>query len=350
MMFKKSKPAIFFMLIITLIAVETSAYAGGENDKTLSPYFFIEDGDPSVDHFPLKSTDVVVNISGVIADVTVIQRYTNDGARPINAAYIFPASTRAAVHGMKMKIGEKVIAAKIKERQAAIKEFNQAKSRGKSASLLKQQRPNLFSMHVSNIMPEDTIDIELHYTELLTPDDGAYEFVYPTVAGPRYSSLPEKESTETDRWINNPYLKEGAELKTAFHIGVYISTGLALQDVVCPSHETDITWSSRSIAQILLKESEKSGGNRDFILKYRLAGQKIETGLMLYQGEDENFFLLMAQPPERVVVTDICLREYIFIVDVSGSMHGFPLNTAKKLLQDLIGNLKPADKFNVILF
>jgi len=350
MMLRTRKLTICLLLIIAFISFGTSVYAGGENDKTLSPYFFIDGGDPSVDNFPLKSTNVVVNISGVIADVTVIQRYTNNGTRPINARYIFPASTRAAVHGMVMKIGEKVIVAKIKERQTARKEFNQAKKQGKSASLLKQQRPNVFSMNVANIMPEDTIDIELHYTELLIPTDGTYEFVYPTVVGPRYSSQLETEAPEMDQWVNNPYLKEDMELGTKFQIGVYISTGLTLQEVVCPSHETDIIWPTQSIAQILLNESEKFGGNRDFILKYRLAGQKIEAGLMLYAGEDENFFLLMVQPPERVAVEEIPPREYIFVVDVSGSMHGFPLNTAKKLLQNLISGLRPTDKFNVILF
>ncbi len=304
-MMLRTRKLTICLLIIAFISFGTSVYAGGENDKTLSPYFFIDGGDSSVDNFPLKSTNVVVNISGVIADVTVIQRYTNNGTRPINARYIFPASTRAAVHGMEMKIGEKVIVAKIKERQTARKEFNQAKKEGKSASLLKQQRPNVFSMNVANIIPGDTIDIELHYTELLIPNDGTYEFVYPTVVGPRYSSQPEAEAPEMDQWVNNPYLKEDIELRTKFQIGVYISTGLTLQEVVCPSHETDIIWSTQSIAQILLSESEKFGGNRDFILKYRLAGQKIEAGLMLYAGEDENFFLLMTQPPERVAVEDI---------------------------------------------
>jgi len=99
-----------------------------------------------------------------------------------------------------------------------------------------------------------------------------------------------------------------------------------------------------------LDRSEKHGGNRDFILKYRLSGDKIETGLLLFEGKDENFFLLMMQPPKKVVKSQIPPREYIFIVDVSGSMHGFPLNISKKLLKDLISNLGSTDRFNVLLF
>ena len=115
--------------------------------------------------------------------MVITQKYTNDGTRPINARYIFPASTRAAVHGMTLKIGEQIIRAKVKERNMAQKEFNTAKKQGKSASLLKQQRPNVFSMNVANIMPEDTVEIELRYTELLVPTDGTYEFIYPDRGG-----------------------------------------------------------------------------------------------------------------------------------------------------------------------
>jgi Ca-activated chloride channel family protein len=99
-----------------------------------------------------------------------------------------------------------------------------------------------------------------------------------------------------------------------------------------------------------LNEQNAFQGNRDFILHYRLAGNQIASGLILYQGQDENFFLYMAQPPARVDYADVPPREYIFVVDVSGSMEGFPLNTSKRLLRDLIGHLRPTDLFNVVLF
>ena len=344
------KPLIYFILALAVFMFASTGHAETENQKTLSPYFYIENGDPSVDRFPLKKTHVNVTITGVIADVVITQKYVNHGTRPITARYIFPASTRAAVHGMKMKIGEHMICAKVKERNIAQKEFNTAKKQGKSASLLKQQRPNVFSMNVANIMPEDIIEIELHYTELLVPTNGTYEFIYPTVVGPRYSNQNEADSPETDHWVKNPYLKEGSEDRTEFDINLSISTGIALQELVCPSHKTEIVWKSKSLARILMATSEKYGGNRDFIVNYRLAGKTIEFGLMLYSGEDENFFLLMVQPPEQVKPADIPPREYIFVVDISGSMHGFPLNTAKKLLKNLIENLKESDKFNVVLF
>src|SRR5262249_3098912 len=119
------------LLVVTL---QLPALAQAPEDKTLSPYFLIQ-GDPGMDQLPLKETRVDIAISGVIADAKVVQTYTNDGSRPINARYVFPLSTRAAIYGMRMRIGDQVIIAKIKEREQATQQFNQAKQEGKSASL-----------------------------------------------------------------------------------------------------------------------------------------------------------------------------------------------------------------------
>ena len=346
----QSWPALLCSVALTLaVALPASATEPPEN-KTLSPYFHVENGDPDVDRLPLAKTAIAVKVSGVIADVTVRQTYKNDGSRPINAKYVFPASTRAAVHGMTMTVGGHVIEAKIKEREQARREFEAAKQTGKSASLLEQQRPNVFTMGVANVMPGDRIDVELRYTELLVPTGGVYEFVYPTVVGPRYSSQPEGTALETDRWVKSPYTKQGKEPTYDFELTGTLATGMPLQDLSCPSHELHTTWRDKASVDIELDAAERSGGNRDFILRYRLADGAIATGLMLHEGAHENFFLLTVQPPKRVTTAQIPSREYVFVVDVSGSMHGFPLDTAKELLRDLVGNLRPTDTFNVILF
>ncbi|MCP4401391.1 MAG: VWA domain-containing protein [bacterium] len=331
-----------------------------EDDKTLSPYFFVNSDDPDIDALPLKSTSAQVDIAGVIADVKVKQVYKNEGRKALEAIYIFPGSTRAAVYGMKMTIGERTIVANIEKREEARQQYEEAKQAGKSASLLEQQRPNVFQMNVANIMPGDEIVVEMSYTELLVPTDGLYEFVYPTVVGPRYSNQPASGAPATENWVENPYLREGEAPPYSFDIQLNLSTGLPIQQASCSSHKVDIDYESKSFAAIKLDESEKSGGNRDFILKYQLAGGKVESGLLLFEGvlssapsqdgNTENFFLLMAQPPKRVKTEQIPPREYIFIVDVSGSMRGFPLEISKKLLKDLIGKLQPHEKFNVLLF
>ena len=331
------------------------------DDRTLSPYFFVEGGDPDVDRLPLKDTRVDVAITGVIADITVRQVYENRGQRPLHARYVFPASTRAAVSGMTMTIGDVRIVAKIKEREQAKTEFEAAKKEGKSASLLEQSRPNVFTMNVANVMPGDTILVELKYTELLVPTDGAYEFVYPTVVGPRYSEksessalAPPKPLSEggkpEDLFVNTPYTRQGVQPKSEFHLAGVISTGVPFQELMSPTHQITVRTSGPGRAELQLADAERLGGNRDFILRYRLAGQKIGAGLLLYQGRDENFFLLMAEPPQAVVRDEIPPRDYVFVVDVSGSMYGFPLDTAKKLLGDLVNVLRPTDTFNIVVF
>jgi Ca-activated chloride channel family protein len=336
-------------VILFLFTMPALARPAGpaSDDRILSPYFFIDGKNPDVEAFPLKSTKVIANISGVIADVTVTQIYENQGKSPIHAKYVFPGSTRAAVHGMRIRVRDKAVVAKIKEREKAKQEFEEAKAAGKSASLLEQQRPNVFTMAVANILPGDRVEVELTYSEMLVPEEGIYEFVYPTVVGPRYSNMPEAGAAETDKWVQSPYLHQGKPTPATFSIRVNVSSGVPLADLKTPQHTTKVDWEQPSLAHVTL---DNDAGNRDFILNYRLSGKEIQSGLMVYEGAKENFFLLTVQPPERIAAQEIPPREYIFVLDVSGSMYGFPLDTAKQVLKSLIGRLKPTDTFNVILF
>ncbi|HJX71532.1 MAG TPA: VIT domain-containing protein, partial [Bacteroidales bacterium] len=190
-----------------------------EGDETLSPYFFVQSDDPETDRMPLKSTDAKINIAGVIADVTIRQVYQNEGKNVLEAIYVFPASTRAAIYAMKMIIGEREINAVIQEKQLARQMYQEAKDQGKTASLLEQKRPNVFQMQVANILPGDNIVVELKYTELLIPESAIYQFVYPTVVGPRYCNQTESEAPEDD-WISNPYLEEGKSPDYTFNLSV----------------------------------------------------------------------------------------------------------------------------------
>ena len=337
-------------LCVALIAVAVAFTTGRAQDqdledKTLSPYFVVK-GDPTVDRLPLKDTKVEIAVAGVIADVRVTQIYRNEGVRAINATYVFPASTRAAVYAMRMQLGNEIIVAKIKEREQAKKEFEKAKEEGKSASLLEQQRPNVFSMSLANIMPQEQVEIELRYTELLIPTDNVYEVVFPTVVGPRYPSRDAKD----DKFVSTPYLEEGQGPTSSLQLSAKVFAGVPIHDLTSPSHQIFPQWWNPTGVQLRLDDADPNKGNRDFVLRYRLAGDQITSGLLLYQGQDENYFLYMAQPPVRVAPESIPAREYIFVVDVSGSMYGFPLETSKTLLRDLIGNLRPTDLFNVVLF
>ena len=317
-----------------------------------SPFFIVKHSSPNSQwQLPLIHTQADVSIAGVIADVTVRQVYVNNGTVPIEAMYVFPGTSKSAVYGMQMQIGDRITVAEIQQKDQAKATYEKAKSQGKSASLLEQQRPNIFQMSVANIIPGDTIIVELNYTELLTPENGIYQFVYPTIVGPRYAT---QDDIATNKWINNIYTNEKtyqeASATHTFDINVHLEAGLEIADIGSTSHQVDITRDNPSSAEVSLTGGKGYEGNRDYILKYQLAGAKINSGMLLYEGEEENFFLMMMQPPKRVTPENIPPREYIFIVDISGSMNGFPIEISKKLLKNLISDLRPEDKFNVLLF
>ncbi len=349
----KRQLCFFGVLLLLVMLPVYSAHAEEENkeeDKTGAPYFYVESTEVNVDSFPLKKTNVIAEINGMIADIHVRQSYANEGNSPINACYVFPASTKVTVHGMQMQIGDQLITAKIKEKEEAKQEFEEAKEEGKSASLLSEERPNVFTMNIANIMPGDNVSIDLHYTELITPTDGIYQFVYPTVVGPRYVGPVLDDCGTRDEWTAMPYLPEGTEAKDQYDIHVNLSAAVPITELASSSHEISVQWDQNTKAAVSLADTSDYAGNRDFILDYKMTGQEISTGMMLNTSEDENFFMLMVQPPERFETEDIPPREYIFVLDVSGSMSGYPLDTAKELIKKLVSDLRETDTFNLVLF
>ena len=276
------------ILLACAILLLPGAVSAGEReanaDRTLSPYFFVHSDDPKADPLPLKSTEVEVSVAGVIADVKVTQRYRNAGQRPIEAEYVFPGSTRAAVYGLTMTIGERRIVAQIREKQQARAEYQAARQQGKSAALLEQHRPNVFKMNVANILPGDEIAVELLYTELLVPTDSIYEFVYPTVVGPRYTTRSEAEVTPQDRWQQNPYLHQGELPESDFQLHMTLNSGIPIKEAASRTHRVQVQYADSRHAQIELLREEQHGANRDFILSYRLAGDAVESGRAPLRG------------------------------------------------------------------
>ncbi len=358
---------VFCTLFAILFCITLAAQ---ETDKTLSPYFMVytSDKEQHTDVLPLKSTSVTADIVGNIANATVKQQYINTGKSTLEAVYTFPLSTKAAVYAMTMKIGNKTITAKIEEKNKARKDYETARDEGKRASLLEESRPNVFTMNVANILAGDTVEVELKYTEVIVPEDGIYSFICPAVVGPRYTSkaelghddnliLEDKDGDNVYKPVNNnnktfdiPYTKSGVKPSYTFNYKVNIYSPVPITSIVCTSHKVDKKFETVNLANIQLSKGQEYEGNRDVILNYVLRGNSIQEGLSLYEGEDENFFMLMVQPPAKVNANDIPPREYIFIVDVSGSMHGMPLNISKSLIRNLILNLRPTDCFNVLLF
>jgi Ca-activated chloride channel family protein len=315
-------------------------------DRTLSPYFVVKGADPTVDALPLKKTSAEVDIAGVIANVRVTQEYRNDSKTALEAIYVFPASTRAAVHAMRMRVGNRLIEAKISDKKKAREKYEKAKKAGKTASLLEQKRPNVFQMNVANILPGDVIKVEMDYVEHMVPEEGLYTFVYPTVVGPRYSEKTAAQSEE--EWLETPYTKNGEAPSYQWDLSATIRAGVKLAKVSSTSHPITSTFQDPTQARV--EVNDEKGGNRDFLLSYEMRAKDTQTGLLLYEGKRENYFLAMVQPPKKLAGQMIPPREYIFILDVSGSMNGHPLDTAKEVMRTLFAGLRPTDRFNVMTF
>ncbi|HRI36912.1 MAG TPA: VIT domain-containing protein, partial [bacterium] len=136
---------------------------------------------------PLKHTSVKAEISGFVTRVFVTQEFQNPYTKPIEAIYHFPLPHDASVDSMEMQIGERKIIGKIDTRKEAEQKYETAKQNGQTAALLNQERPNIFTQKVANIMPGDDIKITISYFEVLKYDHGQYNFVFPMVVGPRYN-------------------------------------------------------------------------------------------------------------------------------------------------------------------
>ena len=336
---------IQLLFTLTLLCIATLLF--GQYVASESPYFHIT-SESAEESFPLLSTKAVVGISGPIANVKITQVYQNNGTIPIEATYVFPSSTRAAVHHMQMTIGDRVIVAEIKEKKEARKVYEEAKESGKHASLLEQHRPNVFQMNVANILPGEAIVVEMRYTEFMIPEDQQYTFVYPSVVGPRYTGHPNPEQGQA--FANQPHTKKYIGAMYDYDIDVKLDMSIPVIDVKSISHKTHIDYWPNNITSVDLDTRDETRGTKDFVLKYSLAGEKIATGIQTFKMGDENFFLCQMEAPSMDWNPEISPREYIFIIDVSGSMRGYPLDVSKELMKNLLGGMRSIDKFNVMFF
>ncbi len=289
---------------------------------------------PSFDRSELSvvRTHTQVDVAGVVARVVIRQTYFNASSRAIDATYVFPASTHAAVDGLTMHIGDRRIEAKVQPRAKARATFERAKAEGKTATLLEQHRPNVFQSSLSNVMPGDRIDVELRYTELLVPEERVYEIVLPQIVAERFGEAP--WGGATDRTPRS-------------RVHVDIDAGMPIREVHVASHDAPATVRG---AKATARIDAPGGFAEDVVVRYRLDGDHVQTGVLLDERTDGGHFLFMMQPPERVAPNAVPPREYVFVVDVSGSMNGFPLDVAAHLLERLVDGLGPMDRFNVVCF
>jgi len=309
---------------------------------------------------PLKHTDVKAEISGFLSRVNVTQEFENNFDDKIEAVYTFPLPQNAAVDDMTMTVGDRTVRGKILRREEAQAVYEAARTNGQTASLLDQERPNIFTQSVANILPGEQIKIMISYVETLKYEDGSYEFVFPMVVGPRYvpgepvgakgnGFAPDTNRVPDASRITPAPPPEGMRAGHDISLDIALDAGVSIDGLASKSHDVEIERADNRRAHLRLKDLATIP-NKDFILHYDVAGQKMQDALLTHSGNNGGYFTLILQPPERVTVADVMPKELVFVLDTSGSMSGFPIEKAKETMKLALDNLYPTDTFNLITF
>ncbi|MBT4160051.1 MAG: marine proteobacterial sortase target protein [Gammaproteobacteria bacterium] len=308
-----------------------------------------------------------LKITGIIAHVTLTQTFRNQTQDWREAVYVMPMADTAAVSGMKMIIGERVIRAKIKEKEVARKIYNKAKSEGKKAALTEQSRPNLFRQNVANIGPGEVVEIEITYIQTVDYDYGEFSLRLPMTLTPRF--MPGRPLTDgvplvtdahgwampttevADAHLISPPMTErlGQEIVNPISISISLETGLDLKEIASPYHPVSVTRRDE-IYRVELSQGEVSM-DRDFVLRWQPVVEGVPRAAVFRErvaGED--YVLLMMVPPDRDHSIRALPRDMIFVIDTSGSMQGTSIEQAKSSLKRAISSLRPEDRFNLIEF
>ena len=308
----------------------------------------------------LLNTEVDLQISGLLARVSVRQEFHNDGPDWVEGIYVFPLPDGAAVDRMRLHIGERFIEADVKEKEDAKKIYNAAKQAGKKASLVEQQRANLFTTSVANVAPGERVVVEIEYLEDLRYEDGRFSLRFPMTLTPRYipgQGLPDKQgngwSADTDRvpdasLVTPPMVTASRAHKLA--LTASIDAGMPLDVVASRYHPVNVTEQDGRYAVTL------DGGTVPMDHDFELVWQPTPSAKPRAMAFTETiggkpYHLLMVMPPdEELATTALMPREVMFIIDTSGSMHGVSITQAKRALTLALEGLQPQDLFNVIEF
>jgi Ca-activated chloride channel homolog len=309
---------------------------------------------------PLKHTDVRAEISGFLSRVVVTQEFENPFKDKIEAVYTFPLPQAAAVDDMTMKVGERTVKGKIMRSEQAQAVYEAARNNGQVASLLNQERPNIFTQSVANIMPGEKVTVTISYVETLKYDGGTYEFSFPMVVGPRYipgapttpgagGTAPNTDRVPDASRITPPVTPKGTRAGHDISLELVLDAGVPIDELRSNTHEIEVVKANDRSARIRLKNMSEIP-NRDFVLRYDVAGRKVEDAVLTHRSGRGGFFTLILQPPDRVTAEDVTPKEIVFVLDTSGSMMGFPIEKAKESMQLALDGLYPQDTFNLITF
>ena len=311
----------------------------------------LHDGNGSAFDAPILHTDVEINVSGVALRAVVIQRFMNASEDWVEGVYRFPLPTGAAVNGLRMKIGDRVIVGEIHERQQAEHRYEQAKRTGRKASLVKAHRPNLFTTKVANLGPGETLEIEIAYFQELPLSTGAQQLRFPMVIGPRYSPRLNDASEGKINDTSIPFIPtrtRAALNHNPLAIQVLINLGVPLASVRSLYHEVKVEQNGTAYSVSLANQTTPA--NRDFVMEFTpRADAQPKTALLSEKFGDYVYGLMMIMPPQANAAARLA-REVTFIFDRSGSMSGTSIAQAKAALLLALEQLTSVDRFNIVQF
>ncbi len=325
--------------------------------------------------FPLLKSDISADVQGDIATVKVTQTFANPLTHAVHAKYLFPLNKDAAVYAMQMEVGDELISAKIQKIEEAKKTFEKAKKQGKAAALLEQHRPNMYTQSIANLMPHAPIKVTISYMQSVPKIDGLYELVVPLVVGPRYqppqagiapaimdggervANAKVRADQPYGQWeleklpvyplVNNIDLPKVIDDERV-SIDVNLQAGMNIALVRSDTHSVAVNGDHRQ-KNIQLAEG-RVVDNRDFVLRYQLAGVLTNAGMLTSTREGQGYFSLMIEPPAMPQADQIAAREMVFVLDTSGSMYGEPMEASKVFMQYAMQHLREKDYFRIIRF
>lgn len=309
---------------------------------------------------PLVHTEVKAEISSFLSRVTVCQQFHNPFREPIEAVYTFPLPHNAAVDDMTIHTGERTIRGVIKRREEAKAIYEQARARGQLAALLDQERPNIFTQQLANILPGQNVDIVISYVETLKYANGGYSFIFPMAIGPRYIPgepvgkqgggwAPDTDKVPDASRITPLVTPPGTRSGHDISIEVRIDSGVPFTNLRSEQHKLAILSQDRYSALVQL-EDQATIPNKDFILAYDVAGSELQEGYLTHRVGNDGYLMLILQPPQIIKPDQVVPKELVFVLDTSGSMSGFPIEKAKETMTMALDGLYPHDTFNLITF
>ena len=306
------------------------------------------------------NTDIDLKVSGLVARVSVRQKFLNDGQEWVEGIYVFPLPDDAAVDRLRMHIGERFIEGEIREKEQAKKEYEKAKTEGKKASLVEQQRANLFTTSVANIGPGEEVTIEIEYLQNLKYDEGTFSLRFPMTLTPRFIPGAPLPSRKGSGWAPDTTRVEDASLITPpvvtrskdheVTLDAYIDAGVSLELIASRYHPIDVKEVGGGYEVSLMNGSAPL--DHDLELLWRPVPDAAPRAMLFSETKSKDpYVLLMLLPPNEVSSeVSVVPREMIFVIDTSGSMHGTSIEQAKRALTLALDGLKPTDRFNVIQF